>query len=265
MHQGDEDVRTYRQLPLEADPPLHTALRAFLVPFFSKGSLAPYQPLIAADARALVAPLRDGELEMVRGVGLPLVVRTIARLLDRPADVAEWESWGPSVWGDHDGRRDGAPLEAVVGRLLRERGATLAVAESCTGGILGERITSVPGSSDYFLGGFLVYSNQMKTELLGVDAALITAHTAVSEETAKAMAAGALARTGSTYAVSITGEAGPESNTGAPVGTVIIGLAAKGMEPRAERFILFGGREGIRARAAQWALDQIRRLLSTPA
>ena len=65
--------------------------------------------------------------------------------------------------------------------------------------------------------------------------------------------------------VSITGEAGPESNTGAPVGTVIIGLAAKGMEPRAERFILFGGREGIRARAAQWALDQIRRLLSTPA
>ena len=119
-HQGDEDVRTYRQLPLEADPPLHTALRAFLVPFFSKGSLAPYQPLIAADARALVAPLRDGELEMVRGVGLPLVVRTIARLLDRPADVAEWESWGPSVWGDHDGRRDGAPLLAFLERAVAE-------------------------------------------------------------------------------------------------------------------------------------------------
>ena len=169
------------------------------------------------------------------------------------------------ILGDLIYSRDGAPLEAVVGRLLRERGATLAVAESCTGGILGERITSVPGSSDYFLGGFLVYTNQMKTDLLGVDAALIAGHTAVSEETAKAMAAGALARTGATYAVSITGEAGPESNTGAPVGTVIIGLAAKGMEPRAERFILFGGREGIRARAAQWALDQIRRLLSTPA
>jgi len=76
-------VRTYRQLPLEADPPLHSALRAFLVPFFSKGSLAPHQPHIQADARELVAPLANGEVEVVRGVGLPLVVRTIARLLDR--------------------------------------------------------------------------------------------------------------------------------------------------------------------------------------
>ncbi|MEQ1949592.1 MAG: nicotinamide-nucleotide amidohydrolase family protein, partial [Bryobacteraceae bacterium] len=163
--------------------------------------------------------------------------------------------------GDRIYSNDGAPLEAVVGRMLRERKATLAVAESCTGGLLGERITSVPGSSDYFLGGFLVYSNAMKTSLLGVSSELIAQHTAVSEEAAKAMAAGALARTGATYAVSITGEAGPESNTGAPPGTVIIGLASEGMEPTAERFTLFGGREGVRARAAQWALDQLRRLL----
>jgi len=166
--------------------------------------------------------------------------------------------------GDRIYSNDGAPLEEIVGRMLRERGATLAVAESCTGGILGERISSVPGSSDYFLGGFLVYSNRMKTDLLGVDVALIADHSSVSEEVAKAMAAGARARTGATYALSVTGEAGPGSNSGAPVGTVIIGIAADGMEPEAQRFTLFGGREGVRARGAQWALDQLRRLLIRP-
>ena len=169
-----------------------------------------------------------------------------------------------ALLGDRIYSNDGAPLEEIVGRMLRERGATLAVAESCTGGILGERITSVAGSSDYFLGGFIVYSNRMKTELLGVDAALIARHTPVSEEVAQAMAAGARARTGAVYALSVTGEAGPESSSGAPVGTVIIGIAADGREPEAERFILFGGREGIRARAAQWALDRLRRLLLRP-
>lgn len=123
LHQGDEDVRTYRQLPLESDPPLHSALRALLVPFFSKGSLAPFQPGIEADARELVAPLAGGELEMVRGVGLPLVVRTIARLLDRPNDIDEWASWGPSVWGDHDGRRDGAALLTFLERAVDEGAA----------------------------------------------------------------------------------------------------------------------------------------------
>ena len=123
LHQGDEDVRDYRQLPLESDPPLHSALRAFLVPFFSKGSLAPHQPHIDADARALVAPLAHSELELVRGVGLPLVVRTIARLLDREADIEEWVSWGPSVWGDHDGRRDGAALLGFLERAVDEGAA----------------------------------------------------------------------------------------------------------------------------------------------
>lgn len=123
LHQGDEDVRDYRQLPLESDPPLHSALRALLVPFFSKGSLAPHQPHIDADARALVAPLAHGELELVRGVGLPLVVRTIARLLDREGDIEEWASWGPSVWGDHDGRRDGTALLSFLERAVDEGAA----------------------------------------------------------------------------------------------------------------------------------------------
>jgi cytochrome P450 len=137
LHQGDEDVRAYRQLPLEADPPLHSALRAFLVPFFSKGSLAPFQQGIEANARSLVAPLSGGELEMVRGVGLPLVVRTIARLLDRPRDVDEWASWGPSVWGDHDGRRDGAPLLTYLERAVDEGAAG-------TGGRLFNLLASTP-------------------------------------------------------------------------------------------------------------------------
>jgi len=164
--------------------------------------------------------------------------------------------------GDRIYSRDGSSLEAVVGRMLRERGATVSVAESCTGGLLGERITSVPGSSDYFVGGFLVYTDRLKTDLLGVDPELIPQHTAVSEPVAEAMALGARARTGSTYAVSVTGEAGPESATGVPVGTVVIGLAGPDGKAHACRYALFGDRAGIRARAAQWALDDLRRCMS---
>jgi nicotinamide-nucleotide amidase len=163
--------------------------------------------------------------------------------------------------GDRIYSRNGANLETIIGEQLRTRQATLSVAESCTGGLLGDRITSVAGSSDYFVGGFLVYSDQMKTQLLGVDPEMLAQHTAVSEECAKAMAEGTRARTGSTYAVSVTGEAGPESSSGAPVGTVIIGFAGPDGEPQAKRYLLFGDRNGVRARAAQWALDDLRREL----
>ncbi len=156
---------------------------------------------------------------------------------------------------------DGSPLEEVVGRMLRERGATVSVAESATGGALGERITSVAGSSDYFVGGFLAYTGRLKTELLGVEAAMLSRHSAVSEEVAAAMADGARARTGSTFALAVTGEAGPESASGAPVGTVIIGLAAEGKAPESRRYNLFGDRHGIRARATTWALDDLRRAI----
>ena len=163
--------------------------------------------------------------------------------------------------GDRIYSRDGSNLETVIGGQLRARGATLSVAESCTGGLLGERITSVTGSSDYFAGGFLVYTDAMKTRLLGVDAGLLEQCTSVSEEAARAMALGARTRTGSTYALSITGEAGPESKSGAPVGTVIIGFAGLEGETEAASYLLFGDRDGIRARAAQWALDYLRRKL----
>jgi nicotinamide-nucleotide amidase len=166
-----------------------------------------------------------------------------------------------NLLGDRIYSRTGEPLETVVARLLRDAGATLSVAESCTGGLLGERITSVAGSSDYFAGGFVTYSNRMKTDLLGVDARLIEEHGAVSEAVAEAMACGARLRASSTYALSITGVAGPGGGTEAkPVGTVVIGLASpSGCQIRRVRFL--GDRGRVRALAAQSALDLLRRAL----
>src|SRR5438445_6613478 len=121
--------------------------------------------------------------------------------------------------GDRIYSRNGEPLEATVGELLKKHLATLAVAESVTGGLLAQRITSVPGSSNYFLGGFLTYTNKMKIELLGVSEEILERSGVVSQETAEAMAIGARRRTNSTFALSITGEAGPEPSGKVPVGT----------------------------------------------
>jgi nicotinamide-nucleotide amidase len=160
---------------------------------------------------------------------------------------------------------NGDSLETVIGHLLRQRRATLAIAESLTGGQLGQRITSVPGSSDYFLGGFLTYSDRMKSELLGVDPQLLAQHTAVSAEAARAMAEGALARTGADYALATTGEAGPGSNTGAPPGTVFLGLAVRGEPATAQRMTMPGDRNRVRGFTVNAALDLLRRrLLALP-
>jgi nicotinamide-nucleotide amidase len=154
---------------------------------------------------------------------------------------------------------DGETLEAVVGRLLKQRGQTVAVAESLTGGQLGQRITAVAGSSAYFVGGFLTYTDRMKVELLGVDAELLARHTAVSAEVAQAMAEGALARTGADHAVATTGEAGPESNTGAAPGTVFLGYAGRGRPSVAQRAVMPGDRGRVRGFTVQAALDLLRR------
>ena len=174
------------------------------------------------------------------------------------------EVGGPieEILGDRIFSRNGDSLEAVVGQLLRARGATLAVAESCTGGMIAERITSIPGSSDYFAGGFVVYSNRMKESLLGIDTALIEQHGAVSDEVARAMARCARARSGATFAVSTTGEAGPASSTGVPVGTVFAGLAGPDGAVEARKFNLPGDRARIRMFATQGALDYLRHRLS---
>jgi nicotinamide-nucleotide amidase len=166
-----------------------------------------------------------------------------------------------ALLGDRIYSRNGEPLEVVVGRRLRERSATLSVAESCTSGLLAARITDVAGSSDYFVGGFLVYTDVLKTRLLGVPASLLEQHGAVSEPVAQAMATGARERTGSTFALSVTGVAGPSGGTPeVPVGTVCIGLAhPEGAEVRRHRFL--GDRGRVRAIAVQTALDLLRRRL----
>ena len=163
--------------------------------------------------------------------------------------------------GDRVYSRNGDSLEAVVGSLLRRAHATVAVAESCTGGMLGERFTSVAGSSDYFTGGFITYSNELKIEALGVPPETLQQFGAVSRETAEAMAAGARRRAKSTYALAVTGIAGPEGGTEAkPVGTVYVALAdPSGVDVVHRRYL--GDRARVRAFTTQMALDLLRRRL----
>jgi len=164
-----------------------------------------------------------------------------------------------ALLGDRVYSRNGDPLEAVVGEMLRQRHATVAVAESATGGMLGERFTSVPGSSEYFVGGFITYSNAMKIELLGVSPEILESCGAVSKETAEAMAIGARRRANATYALSITGAAGPDSGgEKVPVGTVYVAVADGAGAHVVHRQFL-GDRQRIRIFTTQMALDLMRR------
>jgi competence/damage-inducible protein CinA-like protein len=162
------------------------------------------------------------------------------------------------------GRGD-ADLAAVLLAEARRRGCRIGVAESCTGGLVGGRITAVPGSSDVFLGGIVAYSNSVKREVLGVGAATIEAHGAVSEPVAVEMAHGAAARLGADVTMAVTGIAGPGGATAdKPVGLVCFGFHVRGREDGMQR-VLFGDREEIRARASQLALfEALRRLRSLP-
>src|SRR5207249_3871117 len=148
---------------------------------------------------------------------------------------------------------DGASLEEVVGRLLVSRRASIAVAESCTGGLLAQRITSVSGSSAYFPGGIVCYSNDWKTHWLDVPEELLQSQGAVSAAVAEALAAGIRRRSGSTFGVGITGIAGPTGGTvEKPVGLVYIGFATpQGVEALEKH--CFGEREIIRWQATQHA------------
>ncbi len=158
---------------------------------------------------------------------------------------------------------NGDPLEAVVGKQLAGLHATLAVAESATGGGLAERITSVPGSSGWFLGGFVTYTRRLKVELLGVPAEVIDRFGAVSAETAEAMALGARRRTGATWALSVTGNAGPTTDgEQAPVGMIHVGLSGPAETTSFHRVWPTSDRARVRAFAAQMALDFLHRKLS---
>ena len=194
------------------------------------------------------------------GTDLRLTVRGAApdeadqRLADSAARLRSVVS--EAVYGE-----DRADLAEVVLALCRARGVTVAVAESCTGGLLGARLTSIPGSSDVVLGGIISYANAVKTSLLGVPADLIASNGAVSEEVVRAMAAGVRAATGAHVSLAITGVAGPGGGSDEkPVGTVWIALDWQGAV-QAKRFNLVGDRGEIRHRSAQAAMEMLRRRL----
>jgi len=156
-------------------------------------------------------------------------------------------------------------LDLVVGRMLRQRGATLAVAESCTGGMLSTRLTDAPGASDFFVAGYVTYTEEQKQRVLGVPAGLIQEHSAVSEQVAAAMAEGARQVSGATYALSTTGYAGPSGGTETdPAGTVYIGMAGPA-GTRVTRVRYGGDRYRTRMLGTQAALDFLRKsLLAAP-
>lgn len=157
---------------------------------------------------------------------------------------------------------DGRSMEAVIGELLSAKGWTLAVAESCTGGLVGHRLTEVPGSSRYFVGGWVTYANEAKTAWLGVDRDRLAAHGAVSEPVAAMMAEGARRYASSHVALALTGIAGPDGGTpDKPVGTVVVGLATdRGTETHRWRYT--GTRTDTKLAFSQFGLDVVRRFVA---
>ncbi|MCH8820626.1 MAG: competence/damage-inducible protein A [Acidobacteria bacterium] len=168
------------------------------------------------------------------------------------------EQLGESLFTDQE-----EGLEEVVGRILRESGQSLATAESCTGGLIGKMLTDVPGSSEYYRGGVVCYSNSLKVDLVGVDRDSLERFGAVSQPVAHQMAVGIRESTGADFGLSVTGIAGPDGSTPEkPVGLVFIGLSHdQETQVRQERFP--GNREAIRMRASRYALDWLRRTLLT--
>jgi len=148
-------------------------------------------------------------------------------------------------------------LEIVIGKLLNARHFTLATAESCTGGLIGHRLTDVPGSSEYFLGGIIAYSNEIKERMLGVSHATLEQYGAVSAETAIEMARGARRVLQTDIAVSVTGIAGPGGGSAdKPIGLTYIAVAAEGYE-RVERFVWDSDRRGNKLSSSEAALQMV--------
>jgi len=177
------------------------------------------------------------------------------------AEAACRELFGTAIFG-----ADGEEYAPVLARLLTQAGATLATAESCTGGMIAEQLTAVSGASTFFIGGAVSYSENMKRAWAGVPAEVLSRHTAVSRETALAMAEGVRAACETTYGLSVTGYAGPTGGTPEePVGTVYCALAEKGRPTHCERLSIKGDRDRVRLFAATSALELLRLRLLTGA
>jgi nicotinamide-nucleotide amidase len=179
-----------------------------------------------------------------------------ARQLIEPVEQGLRDILQAAVWG-----ADGDTFESTVGQMLAERGLTLAVMESCTGGLLSDVLTNVPGSSRYFRGGIVSYATEVK-ELVGVDAAIIATHGVVSAETAAAMASVIRERLEADIGIGVTGVAGPEPQDGVPVGQVYIGFdGGEKLGQHAFSFVLNQTREAIKRRAVTQAINLLRRSL----
>ncbi len=232
-------------------------VRAALLRTFGMG-----ESTLEAELRDLA---RDGEVELGFRTAFPdNSLRPVARAATaeeadrRIAEVvrAIRAQLGPVVFGEGEDS-----MESVVGRMLRDAGRTLATAESCTGGLIAERVTDVPGSSGWFLGGVVAYSNRAKSSLLGIEPALIEREGAVSEPVVRAMAEGARARFGSDFALATSGISGPDGGTATkPVGLVWIALATA-RSTHADSFVFAVDRSRHRMLTSQVALDWIRRSL----
>jgi nicotinamide-nucleotide amidase len=207
-----------------------------------------------------IAPVSLAYLPGLEGVDLRLSAWEVDtaeadRLLRAAADLVRGRA-GEHVYGE--GERD---LAELVLEAARSAGVRVAVAESCTGGMVGARLTDIPGSSDVFVGGVIAYDNAVKRNALEVPADLLEQHGAVSEPVARAMVEGLVHRFGVSAGLSITGIAGPGGGSeGKPVGTVWIGCLVNGAGPT-RRFLFPGTRHEIRARAAQAALHLLLRQL----
>ena len=181
------------------------------------------------------------------------------RLIAPRAVLEEVEIKVLAVVGQHLVSHVGEPIEQVVVQRLRQADKTLALAESCTGGLLASRITDVPGASEVLLEGFVTYSNAAKTRSVLVPEGLIAAHGAVSDLVARAMAEGAIRRTGANFGIGITGIAGPGGGTEEkPVGTVFIALAQDGQATECHQEFFPTDRETFKQLTTQTALDYLR-------
>jgi nicotinamide-nucleotide amidase len=209
-------------------------------------------------------PISTTILAALGQVELHLTAEAASRELgDRALDAAVEEL--QEVLGSAVYSTDGRPLEVVVGELLRAQKLTVAIAESCTGGLLASRLTDVPGSSAYVDRGVVCYSDAAKTELAGVPAALIREHGAVSEPVALAMAEGLRGLAGTDIGIGVTGIAGPGGGSSEkPVGTVAVAVVRQG-SARVRTVQLFGNRELVKFQAAQAAMNILRLMLLKPA
>jgi nicotinamide-nucleotide amidase len=244
------ETEPLRRLLERSRPPVRSVLR-----FYGVSESAVAQSLAAAGG--------DGD-----GVDVTICARDFELHVDlfaQPGGEARAQAISDALVGDSGrylfSREEGGTAELVL-RLLRERGLSLATAESCTGGLVAGRLTDVPGSSDVFRGAIVAYDDELKERLLAVDASVLAEHGAVSAEAAAAMAHGARRRLGADVAVSVTGIAGPGGGSEEkPVGLVFL-HASGPMGDRDLRFSFPGDRETIRSRSAVAALHLVRRLVT---